>query len=64
MTETTRKLITSPDPKPADLAGALLAALKEIESHHTEKNRAAGRPEWHSKTLRIARAAIAKAEGK
>lgn len=39
----------------------LLAALREIEAHHVEQNRIKGRDESHSRTLRIARAAIAKA---
>lgn len=42
----------------------MLAALKEIEEHHVSKNDKVGRPLGRSKTLRIARAAIAKAEGK
>jgi len=39
----------------------LLDALKEIEAHHVEQNRIKGREENRSTTLRIARAAIAKA---
>jgi len=39
----------------------LLAALEEIEAHHVEINRRVGRPEEHSHTLRVVRAAIAKA---
>lgn len=41
---------------------ALLGALKEIESHHVLQNALKGRPETRSRTLRIARAAIAEAE--
>lgn len=44
-------------------APELLAALSEIEAHHVEQNRAKGRPESRSRTLRVVRAAIAKAEG-
>lgn len=40
----------------------LLAALVEIEAHHAEKNTMIGRPHENSKTLTIARAAIALAE--
>lgn len=42
-------------------APELLAALIEIEVYHVEQNRIKGREESHSRTLRIARAAIAKA---
>ena len=41
----------------------LLEALKEVERHHVEQNRAKGRNESRSYTLSIVRAAIAKAEG-
>ncbi len=39
----------------------LIQALREIETNHVKQNRSAGRDESHSTTLRIARAAIAKA---
>jgi hypothetical protein len=45
-------------------APEMLAALREIEAHHVKRNRQKGRAEERSLTLRIARAAIAKAEGK
>lgn len=43
------------------LTTELLNALRNIEHHHVEQNRLKGRDESHSTTLRIARAAIAKA---
>ncbi len=45
-------------------APEMLAALKAIEAHHVEINAQAGRPEERSTTLRLVRAAIAKAEGR
>lgn len=39
----------------------LIAALLEIEVHHVEMNAERGRPEVRSETLRIVRAALAKA---
>lgn len=44
-------------------APELLEALQAIERHHVEQNRLKGRDEGKSKTLTIARAAIAKATG-
>jgi hypothetical protein len=41
----------------------LLAALEEIEAHHVQQNHLKGRDENRSRTLRIARAALAKARG-
>lgn len=38
---------------------ALVAALREIEAHHVELNNKAGRPLERSRTLRIARRALA-----
>ena len=42
----------------------LLAALREVEQHHVQQNAEVRRPEEQSYTLRIVRAAIAKAEGR
>ena len=41
----------------------LVDALIAIEAHHVDLNAARGRDESHSYTLRVARAAIAKAKG-
>jgi acid stress-induced BolA-like protein IbaG/YrbA len=46
-----------------DIKRELLAALKEVEEHHVEINKRAGRPQTDSQTLAIVRAAIAKATG-
>lgn len=42
----------------------MLAALKAVEAHHVKLNAKVGRPESHSRTLMLVRAAIAKAEGR
>lgn len=43
--------------------GSLVSALREIESHRVAQNKLKGRSEEHSTTLRIVRAALAKAKG-
>lgn len=47
-----------------DAADDMLAVLKAIEAYHAEVYATAGKDESHSYTLRVARAAISKAEGK
>lgn len=42
----------------------LVAALRDIETHHVAQNALKGRDENRSLTLRLARAALAKAEAK
>jgi hypothetical protein len=67
MTIATVRVGTGQDGGNARLIAAapdLLAALRAIEAHHVEQNRQKGRPEERSTTLRLARAAIAKAEGR
>ena len=46
----------------ANSAAQLREALEAIESHHVNNNRLAGRDEAHSKTLKIAREALAATE--